>query len=83
MGTSYSRALAQWSKGEYTGADRANEDDLARVAAYLGYRFDDHGDTTPTATPLAGTGETAGFVGGNDPSTCSRSTAPRAVSTLG
>ena len=66
MGNSYSRALAQWSKGEYTGADRANEDDLAVLAAYLGYRFDDHGDTTSTATPLAGTGETPGFVGAND-----------------
>lgn len=66
MGNSYTRALAQWSKGEYTGADRANEDDLAKVAAYLGYHFDDHGDTATTATALAGSGETSGFVGAND-----------------
>ena len=59
--------LAQWSKGEYAGADRANEDDLAVLAKSLGYRFDDHGNTTPTATQLVGSGETSGFVGANDP----------------
>jgi hypothetical protein len=67
MGSSYSRALAQWSKGEYAGADRANEDDLEKMAGYLGYHFDDHGDTTPTATHFTGSGETSGFVGANDP----------------
>ena len=66
MGASYSRELAQWSKGEYAGADRSGEDDLAAIAKYLGYHFDDHGDTTPTATQLAGSGETSGFVGAND-----------------
>ena len=40
------RVRRQWSKGEYTGADRANEDDLAVLAAYLEYR------STITATPL-------------------------------
>ena len=65
-GTATRVRSAQWSKGEYAGADRANEDDLAVIAAFLGYRFDDHGDTTPTATQLAGTGETSGFVGAND-----------------
>ncbi len=39
---------------------------MALIAVYLGYRYDDHGNTTPTATQLAGTGETAGFVGAND-----------------
>ena len=66
MGVSYSRPLAQWSKGEYAGA-RNLQDDVAMIAAYLGYRYDDHGNTTPTATRLAGSGETAGFVGANDP----------------
>jgi hypothetical protein len=67
MGSSYTRALGQWSKGEYAGADRANEDDLAKIAEYVPYNFDDHGDTTPTATQLAGSGESSGFVGANDP----------------
>jgi hypothetical protein len=67
MGSSYSRELAQWSKGEYTGADNASEDDLAEIAEVLGFRYDDHGDITPTATQLAGSGETSGFVGANDP----------------
>jgi hypothetical protein len=66
MGNSYTRELAQWSKGEYTGANNP-EDDVAMLAASLGYRNDDHGNTTATATLLSGTGAAAGFVGAGDP----------------
>jgi hypothetical protein len=66
MGTSYSRVLAQWSRGEYAGANN-DEDDLEVLTDALGHRVDDHGDTASTATLLAATGETAGFVGGDDP----------------
>ncbi len=66
MGSSYSRVLGQWSKGEYEGADNP-EDDLVVIAKSLGLRFDDHGDTAPTATQLAGSATTSGFVGVGDP----------------
>ena len=66
MGNSYSRELAQWSKGEYAGATNI-EDDVAVLAATLGHREDDHGDTAAGATLLAGAGETSGFVDANDP----------------
>ena len=66
MGNSYSRELAQWSKGEYAGATNT-EDDVAVIAATLGYRADDHANTAAGATLLAGTGETSGFVGAGDP----------------
>ena len=51
MGESHYRELTQWSKGEYPGATN-QEDDLAILAALLGYRADDHGDTNAAATPL-------------------------------
>jgi hypothetical protein len=66
MGTSYSRLLAQWSRGEYDDASN-DEHDVTELAERLGRRLDDHGDTSPTATLLGGTGETAGFIGAEDP----------------
>jgi hypothetical protein len=64
MGTSYSQAITQWSKGEYADANEP-EDDLAIITGqvtneyteYYGgngfnYRNDDHGNTTTTATKL-------------------------------
>jgi hypothetical protein len=41
MGGAEVRSLTQWSKGEYTGAT-TTQDDLAVLAAALGYRTDDH-----------------------------------------
>jgi len=51
MGVGYYRELVQWSKGEYASANNT-EDDLAIIAAKLGYRLDDHGDNPSTATAL-------------------------------
>jgi len=59
MGNGYSKELTQWSKGEYTGANRA-EDDLAIIitANGFGYRPDDHGNNQASATVLHPTGGT-------------------------
>jgi hypothetical protein len=54
MGAPYTRALNQWSKGEYQGANRF-EDDLEIIAGPLnGFRYapDLVGDTPATAAPL-------------------------------
>ena len=52
MGVGYYQALAQWSKGEYSGANNV-QDDFAVAESYgLPIRLDDHGDTLGTATPL-------------------------------
>src|SRR5205823_1689886 len=51
MGASYDRNVTQWSKGEYAYANN-QEDDLAIIAGYLGYRADDHGNDAATATVL-------------------------------
>jgi hypothetical protein len=52
MGVGYYRAISQWSKGEYTGANNT-EDDYAVISSHgLALRADDHADTTGTASPL-------------------------------
>ncbi len=51
MGTGYNRDVSQWSKGEYKGANLA-EDDLAIIAGKVGYRTDEHGDSFIDSTPL-------------------------------
>lgn len=52
MGVSYGRPLSQWSRGEYAGANNA-QDDLAVISANgAPRRRDDHGGTAATATPL-------------------------------
>lgn len=52
MGVGYDRPLAQWSRGEYTGANNA-EDDLTIIAANGAVgRPDDHGDSAAAATAL-------------------------------
>jgi len=53
MGTGYSNAVTQWSKGEYSGANQT-EDDVAMIAARTGVPTDDHGDAASAATPLSG-----------------------------
>jgi hypothetical protein len=52
MGVGYYKELVQWSKGEYTPANNA-EDDFAVIGLYGGpLRRDDHADTDATATLL-------------------------------
>jgi hypothetical protein len=52
MGVGYSKAISQWSKGEYTGANN-KEDDFAVIGQNgLALRADDHGNGTSDATAL-------------------------------
>ena len=54
MGVGYYRALSQFSKGEYAGANNT-EDDFAVAQSYgLPLRNDDYGDGIATAAPLGG-----------------------------
>ncbi|MCW2747049.1 MAG: repeat-containing protein [Nocardioidaceae bacterium] len=55
MGDSYSRAMTQWSRGQYPGANNT-QDDLSVIGSYLGWVPDDYaGTTATTATLPAGT----------------------------
>ena len=60
MGSGYAKALVQWSKGEYSGANNVQDDYVVMEANGLPIRLDDHGDTQATATVLAPT--TAGGI---------------------
>ncbi len=52
MGVGYYRAISQWSKGEYAGANNT-EDDYTVISSHgLPLRADDHADANDTATPL-------------------------------
>jgi PKD repeat protein len=55
MGVGYSKPLVQWSKGEYTGANNAQDDYAQMQSNGLPLRADDHGNTAAAATVLAGT----------------------------
>ncbi|GEP42777.1 hypothetical protein BGE01nite_20680 [Brevifollis gellanilyticus] len=68
MGSPFGKALTQWSRGEYLGADN-NEDDvalIARTANRFGYASDDIGNTKATARfldlSMTGTFEEEGLV---------------------
>lgn len=68
MGTSYGRTITQFSKGEYPGANRT-EDDLAIASSRLPYLPDDHGDSIGQASEVSPTGtidETGLISSGND-----------------
>ncbi|MDX5482734.1 MAG: GEVED domain-containing protein, partial [Hymenobacteraceae bacterium] len=53
MGISYSKLVAQWSKGEYPNANNTEDDlDIITTRNGFGYRADDHGNSTGAATPL-------------------------------
>ncbi|MFT5730959.1 MAG: hypothetical protein ACI8PB_005151 [Desulforhopalus sp.] len=55
MGNSYYKAITQWSKGEYAGANNS-EDDLARILNFgPTLSVDYHGDTIDNAVSLVGT----------------------------
>ena len=51
MGSGYYQALTQFSKGEYQGATQT-QDDLAYIAARLGYKADDYSDKRANAAAL-------------------------------
>ena len=54
MGVGYYQSLVQWSKGEYSGANNAQDDYAVMQSNGLPLRADDHGGTLATATALAG-----------------------------
>lgn len=55
MGVGYGREITQWSKGEYTAANNAGEDDLDEIDGYLPGR----GPSTETPLPSADSTTTA------------------------
>jgi PKD repeat protein len=55
MGVGYSQALVQWSKGECTGANNAQDDYTVMQGNGLPLRTDDHGNTAAAATALSAT----------------------------
>jgi hypothetical protein len=60
MGVGYSKAISQWSKGEYTGANNKQDDYTVVGQNGVALRADDHGNGTSTATALALGGTTNG-----------------------
>lgn len=62
MGVGYSRQMTQWSKGEYTAANNAGEDDLAEIDSQLPGRVasTDEVALPTTDSTTTGTLETAG-----------------------
>ncbi|WP_440110438.1 PKD domain-containing protein [Acidovorax sp. BL-A-41-H1] len=54
MGVGYSRPLVQFSKGEYSGANNAQDDFAVMQTNGLPLRADDHGETPASATALVG-----------------------------
>jgi len=53
MGTPYSRAVTQWSNGQYPDANNTTENDLADIGARGGFRPDDHADNVADATVVS------------------------------
>lgn len=51
MGNPYGKAVTQWSRGEYPGANN-RQDDLAVIGSYLGWVRDDYTGTTATKATL-------------------------------
>ena len=66
MGVGYYTNVTQWSMGGYTASNNS-EDDLSMIAAKLGYRTDDHSNSTSNATPLVI--ETDGTIISSNPET--------------
>lgn len=54
MGSCYTKAITQFSLGEYADANNFEDDFLVMQSNGADPVADDHGDTRPTATPLAG-----------------------------
>ncbi|TDD27812.1 hypothetical protein E1218_09085 [Kribbella turkmenica] len=53
MGVGYSKAISQWSKGEYSGANNKEDDFAVAGQNGLTLRADEHGNTTSNATALS------------------------------
>ncbi len=54
MGVGYSRALVQWSRGEYATATNVQDDFTVMQNTGAPLRADDHGNSAGSATPMAG-----------------------------
>ena len=54
MGVGYYQSLVQWSKGEYPGANNKEDDYAVMASNGVAARADDHGNTTGTASRIAG-----------------------------
>lgn len=52
MGVGYSKAITQWSKGEYSGANQFQDDFVVAGSNGLALRVDDHGNSAATATSI-------------------------------
>jgi hypothetical protein len=52
MGVGYYKAISQWSKGEYAGANNTEDDFAVAGQNGLALRVDDHGNSTTTAAAL-------------------------------
>jgi hypothetical protein len=52
MGSGYTKAITQWSKGEYSGANNKQNDFSVMAGNGLTQRDDDHGNTISAATAL-------------------------------
>jgi PKD repeat protein len=64
MGVGYSRAITQWSKGEYSGANQLQDDLVVMQQNGAPLRTDDHGNTAVTATALgAGPVDVSALIG--------------------
>ncbi|GAA3547645.1 zinc-dependent metalloprotease family protein [Nocardioides daeguensis] len=62
MGSPYSSAVTQWSKGDYTGANN-QQDDLAVIGAHgLAPRTDEAGSTPATAAALTTLPDSGGII---------------------
>jgi hypothetical protein len=62
MGVGYYRGISQWSKGEYAGANNAEDDYSVIGANGLALRTDEYGDTTAAASPLTIGTPVSGYV---------------------
>jgi hypothetical protein len=62
MGAPWYSNGTQWSVGAYAGATNS-QDDLAVIAAAVGWGVDDHGDAPDTATRLEGGMQAGGVIG--------------------
>ncbi len=54
MGVGYYKAISQWSRGEYAGANNTEDDLSVMVTNGAPLRADDHGDVPAGATSLTG-----------------------------
>ncbi len=54
MGVGYYKPISQWSHGEYTNANNAEDDLIVMTQNGLSFRVDDYGNTIGTATALSG-----------------------------